>query len=48
MLGELDAAAIFPRRVVEPSEVAAGVIFLIENGMVNAFDVSVDCTFTSI
>jgi 3-hydroxyacyl-CoA dehydrogenase len=42
MLGELDAAAIFPRRVAEPTEVSSGVIFLIENSMVNAFDVSVN------
>jgi 3-hydroxyacyl-CoA dehydrogenase len=40
MVSELDAAAIFPRRAAEPEEVVHGVIFLLENSMVNAFDVS--------
>jgi hypothetical protein len=40
MVSELDAAAIFPRRAAEPEEVVHGVMFLLENSMVNAFDVS--------
>jgi len=40
MVAELDAAAIFPRRAAEPEEVVHGVMFLIENSMMNACDVS--------
>jgi 3-hydroxyacyl-CoA dehydrogenase len=40
MVAELDAAAIFPRRACEPEEVVHAVIFLIENSMMNACDVS--------
>ena len=39
MVSELDAAAIFPRRAAEPEEIVHGVMFLLENSMVNAIDV---------
>jgi hypothetical protein len=39
-VGELDAAAIFPRRASEPEEAIDGIMFLLQNSMMNAFDVS--------
>ena len=41
MVSELEAAAIFPRRASEPDETIDGIMFLLQNSMMNAFDVSV-------
>jgi 3-hydroxyacyl-CoA dehydrogenase len=41
-VSELEAGAIYPRRVSEPDEVANGVIFLIENAMMNDFELRID------
>lgn len=39
---ELDASVIFPRRLSQPDEVAHGILFLIENSMMNDFHLKVD------
>ncbi|AAW44682.1 conserved hypothetical protein [Cryptococcus deneoformans JEC21] len=39
---ELEAGAIFPRRVSEPDEVAIGIVFLLENSMMNDYELRVD------
>lgn len=39
---ELEAAAVFPRRQSDPSEVGHGIIFLIENGMMNDYELRID------
>lgn len=41
-LGELDAAAIYPRRVTDPTEIGQGIVYLIENGMMNDFELRID------
>lgn len=38
--GQLEATATFPRRQAQPSEMWMGTKYLIENEMMNAFDVS--------
>ena len=40
MVSELEAAAIFPRRASEPEETIDGIMFLLQNSMMNAMDVS--------
>lgn len=39
---ELDAAAIFPRRTSDANEVASGIVFLLENSMMNDFELRID------
>lgn len=39
MVSELEAAAIFPRRAATPEETVDGIMFLLENSMMNACDV---------
>lgn len=39
---EMDAAAIYPRRISHPDEVAQAVLYLIENSMMNDFEIRVD------
>ncbi|KAJ0108349.1 3-hydroxyacyl-CoA dehydrogenase [Diaporthe amygdali] len=39
---ELDAAAVFPRRTSEATEVASGIVFLLENSMMNDFELRID------
>ncbi|WRT68157.1 uncharacterized protein IL334_005132 [Kwoniella shivajii] len=39
---ELEAGAIFPRRVSEPDEVATGIVFLLENSMMNDYELRID------
>jgi 3-hydroxyacyl-CoA dehydrogenase len=40
--GELDASAIFPRRISQPEEVAHAVLYLLENSMMNDCEIRVD------
>jgi NAD(P)-dependent dehydrogenase (short-subunit alcohol dehydrogenase family) len=39
---ELNASAIFPRRLSQPEEVVHGIIYLLENSMMNDFELRVD------
>lgn len=39
---ELEAAAVFPRRTSEAAEVASGIVFLLENSMMNDFELRID------
>ncbi|OWZ65813.1 hypothetical protein AYX14_03211 [Cryptococcus neoformans] len=39
---ELEAAAIFPRRTSQPDEVAQGIVYLLENSMMNDFELRID------
>lgn len=39
---ELDAGVIYPRRTSQPSEVAHGILYLIENSMMNDFHLKID------
>ncbi|GFZ51156.1 hypothetical protein JCM24511_08914 [Saitozyma sp. JCM 24511] len=48
MVRELDAAAIFPRRASEPEEAIDGIMFLLQNSMMNAFDLRVDGAWRTI
>ncbi|BEI84667.1 hypothetical protein CcaverHIS002_0500680 [Cutaneotrichosporon cavernicola] len=41
-LSELEASAIFPRRVTDPTEIGHGIVYLIENGMMNDFELRID------
>lgn len=41
-VSELEAGAIYPRRVSEPDEVASGVMYLLENSMMNDFELRID------
>ncbi|WVW83253.1 hypothetical protein I302_105272 [Kwoniella bestiolae CBS 10118] len=41
-VSELEAGAIYPRRVSQPDEVATGIIFLIENSMMNDYELRID------
>jgi 3-hydroxyacyl-CoA dehydrogenase len=39
---ELNAGVIFPRRTSQPDEVAHGILYLIENSMMNDFHLKID------
>jgi 3-hydroxyacyl-CoA dehydrogenase len=39
---ELNAGVIFPRRTSQPAEVAHGILYLIENSMMNDFHLKID------
>jgi 3-hydroxyacyl-CoA dehydrogenase len=42
MNAELEAGAIYPRRTSQPTEVSDGIIYLLENGMMNDFEMRID------
>lgn len=42
MMTELEAACVFPHRPSEAQEVADGIIFLLENSMMNDFQLRID------
>ncbi|KAM0752602.1 NAD(P)-binding protein [Meredithblackwellia eburnea MCA 4105] len=48
MVSELEACAIYPRRAAEPDEIVDGIMFLIKNSMINAFDLRVDGAWRTI
>ncbi|KAM0746217.1 NAD(P)-binding protein [Meredithblackwellia eburnea MCA 4105] len=45
---ELQAQAMFPRRFTEPAEIAQAILFLLENSMMNAFELKVDAGWRQI
>lgn len=45
MVSELEAAAIYPRRAATPEETVDGIMFLLQNSMMNACDVSASWSF---
>ena len=42
MNAELEAGAIYPRRTSLPEEVAHGIVYLLENSMMNDFELRID------
>ncbi|ODO07708.1 hypothetical protein I350_03281 [Cryptococcus amylolentus CBS 6273] len=45
---EINANMMFPRRITEASEIAAAILFLIENQMMNAFHLKVDAGWKNV
>ncbi|KAI5480145.1 hypothetical protein MNV49_001805 [Pseudohyphozyma bogoriensis] len=45
---ELETQSMFPRRFTEPAEIAHGIVFLLENSMMNAFHLKVDAGWRMI